>query len=299
MMRAAPARPGSPTASPPIATPTASAHTGSVPMRMLARVADVRRTAHSCTTKAKTEHSSPRNSRFAHPDAVSRAAAAGRSAPATADDVTAHTTSCTSTTARVLSCRPRVRRALAVTWTARTTAAAMTSASPTVGVRSPPSETSRATPTTAATAATKYERGSHDRAAMLSSTGVKTRARLISSPAFVAVVRCTPAVSRPMTAACEHPSSAAIARPRPRGIRSRRMRHTIPSAAAAMMKRSATAGATPTSPVSSFAARKLAPHTTATAMSSRSTTISGTRRVISPLSPPERGRTTPTSFRIP
>lgn len=58
---AAPTNPGAPTASPPTATLTASAHTGSVPVRMLARVAEVRRTAHSCTTNANTEHSNPRN----------------------------------------------------------------------------------------------------------------------------------------------------------------------------------------------------------------------------------------------
>lgn len=298
-MSAAPARPGTPTFSPPRTTPTARAHTGSVPMRMLARVAEVRRTAHSCTTKANTEQKSPRNTTFPHPDADNLPIARGSSAPATAVDVTAHTTSCTHTTARVLSRRPRVRRALAVTCTARTTAARMTRASPSVGVRKPPPETSSATPTTAATAATKYERGSHDRDAMLSSTGVKTRARLMSSPALVAEVRCTPAVSRAMIAACEQPSRTATTRPRPRGIRSRRTRQTTPRATAATRKRRATAGATPTSPARSLAATKLAPQTAATATRRRSTARSAGRRVTPPDFRRSRGRTTGSSFMVP
>jgi len=175
----------------------------------------------------------------------------------------------------------------------------MTRASPAVGRRNPAPETSSATPTTAATAATKYDRGNHEREATLSSTGVKTRARLISSPAFVAEVRWTPQVSRPITAACEQPRSAAIARPRPRGIRSLRMRQITPRAAAATRKRRATAGATPTSPASSFAERKLAPHTAATAMRRASTTISGVRRVTRPPSSIRSGRTTTDHFIVP
>ncbi|KIC60103.1 hypothetical protein RM52_01460 [Microbacterium hominis] len=276
-MSAAPATPTGPIASPPTATPTTSAQTGSVPMRMLARAADVRRTAQSCTAKANTEQSSPRNSTSAIVAASIRDTAARRSAPAIAAKIAPPTISCTQTTPTELSSRPRVRCPLAVTWKARTTAAAMTSRSPAVGVRMPSPETSSATPTTAATAAAKYELGSHTRDARPSSAGVMTRARLMSRPALVAEVRLTPQVSRPMIVACVPPSATPMSRPRPRGRRWRVRAHSRAAPPAATRKRSALAAATPVTSMRSLATRKLAPQTAATASRARSTRRSGRR----------------------
>ena len=69
-MTTAPQIPNGPRASPPSATPTSTAQSGSVPIRMLARAADVRRTAQSCTTKAKTEQSRPRKRTSSQPDRI-------------------------------------------------------------------------------------------------------------------------------------------------------------------------------------------------------------------------------------
>ena len=97
--------------------------------------------------------------------------------------------------------RPR-----STTCPARTIAAASTSRSPARTPVSPPEPVSAAMPATARPAARKNRRGS-DPPRAASAAGVRMMARLISTPAFTALVPRTPQVSRASTAACVVPSS--------------------------------------------------------------------------------------------
>ena len=75
-------------------------------------------------------------------------------------------------------------------------AAANINQSPIPGAAKPLSDTSRATPTTATTVATKNDRGSQFLDAIDSRIGVKIIAKLMINPAFVAEVCETPDVSQ-------------------------------------------------------------------------------------------------------
>ncbi|GAA3291019.1 hypothetical protein GCM10020218_062940 [Dactylosporangium vinaceum] len=194
--------------SPAMPTPIRTAHTGSVPSRRLARAADVRRIAHSCTRNANTLQPRARYSTPSQCPGPKARTAAGRSGAARAVNRAAPTTVCSQVSVTVSYCRPPVSRPDSVTWAARTTAAASISASPAVGARRPGPATSRTTPPTATAAATKNRPGSHRRCTAPSSTGVSRIVRLISTPAFVALVSDTPNVSSTSTDAWVSPSSA-------------------------------------------------------------------------------------------
>lgn len=151
--------------------------------------------------------------------------------------------------------RTRVRRPDAVTCTARATAAASISASPAEGVRSPDPEMSSAIPASASPAATKKRGGSQCRDTSPSRTGVSRMVRLISSPAFVALVSATPYVSSASTAACVTPSPTPTASSRRPGRGGRRAAQTTAMAAAETRYRSASTARTPPATTSTWAAR--------------------------------------------
>ncbi len=224
-------------------------------MSRLARAADVSRTAHSCTRNANTVHANPRYSSPHHCPASARRTAESRPAGAASAKPTAHTHDCTRVSVSVRTGRPRVSAPLAVTCSARTSAAASISPSPADGTRRPSADTSRATPTSATTTATKNPRGSQRRDAAPSSSGVSTTVRLISRPALVALVRVTPAVSSRRTAAWLPPSRS----PRPSSARvarcCRASRQTTVMASAAIANRSARTGSTPRATAVCCAAR--------------------------------------------
>ena len=87
--------------SPPSPMPISTAHTGSVPSSRLARAGEVQRTAHSCTTNAKTLQPSARYSTPSHSPAPSPVAAGSSAGPAAAVKTTAPTTVCTVVSVRV------------------------------------------------------------------------------------------------------------------------------------------------------------------------------------------------------
>ena len=187
--------------------PTATAHTGSVPINRLARLGDVRRTAHVWAANANTVQTSARYTSLAHDPADSASVWRASSGRATTPSSTVPTTAWIAVRRSVSIGRARVSSPMSVTCTARTPAAASISPSPQVGAWKPCPETSRPTPTTASAAATKNGPGSHVRLHALASTGVNTTVRLMISPALVAEVCATPNVSSVSTAACVHPST--------------------------------------------------------------------------------------------
>lgn len=140
------------TRSPANPTPTSTAQTGSVPNNKLTRAGEVRRTAHICTTNANTVHArarKPVSIQSAGDIAAANVAAGHPNTWAKPAEITATESNWTNVARAESSCRRAETRAMTVTCTARNSAAAATSVSPTPGRENPPDWVSSTQPTTA------------------------------------------------------------------------------------------------------------------------------------------------------